>query len=92
MRTLPLVLLVCACARAQISVSAEVVAFGTFVQGQTIASQSVTVTSSVAWRATPGANWLTVSPQSGAASTAAGSASDSAARWRTTRTLRCKPR
>lgn len=59
----------CAGAPAQISVSAEVVAFGTFVQGRTIPSRTVTVTSSVAWRATPGANWLTVSPQSGAAST-----------------------
>jgi uncharacterized protein (TIGR03437 family) len=68
-RTLALALLVCAGAPAQISVSAEVVAFGTFVQGQTIPSQTVTVTSSVAWRATPGANWLTVSPQSGAPST-----------------------
>ncbi|HYM13047.1 MAG TPA: IPT/TIG domain-containing protein [Bryobacterales bacterium] len=52
-------------AQAQIVVAPSPIAFGSFVQGQAVGSQTATVTSTVAWKATPGANWLTVTPASG---------------------------
>ncbi len=58
-------------APAQIVATPSPVDFGTFVQGQTVTSQTVSVTSTVAWKATPGANWLTAAPQSGSASASA---------------------
>jgi len=67
MRLWALLLLVCASTKAQITVNVSAVAFGTSVQGQAIPSQAVAITSSEAWRATPGASWLTVTPQTGAA-------------------------
>ncbi len=58
-------------APAQIRPSAIVAAFGSFVQGQTIPSQTITLTSSDPWRAASSANWLTVAPQSGPATASA---------------------
>ena len=71
MRLGALLLLVCASAKAQITVNASVVAFGTFAQGQAIPSRAVTITSTEAWKATAGANWLTVTPATGPASATA---------------------
>jgi len=66
-----LLLLVGASTKAQITVNAAVVAFGTFAQGQAIPSRTVTITSSEAWKATAGATWLTVTPATGADSVTA---------------------
>ena len=54
-------------AEAQIVVSSPTVDFGSFVQGQTVAGQTLTITSTDPWKATPGASWLTAAPKSGSA-------------------------
>jgi len=64
-----LALVVCAAAWGQISVAPTTVDFGSYAHGQSIPPQTVMVTAGESWRATPGANWLAVTPQSGAAST-----------------------
>lgn len=53
---------------AQISVSPTSVDFGSFVQGQSVPAQTLTITATEPWRATPGANWLSATPQTGQAS------------------------
>lgn len=63
-----LILAAAAAARADINVTPTTVAFGSFVQGQAVPSQTISVTATEPWKATPGANWLTVNPQSGQAS------------------------
>jgi len=52
-------------AQAQIVPAPTTVPFGSFVQGQTIPSQTVNLTSTTAWKATPGANWVTATPSTG---------------------------